>query len=456
MPDAAALLISSDSSLVATCRGVVESVPRLRLAVSAETDPTEALSGEPEAALLLLHLRDKGDTEWARGLLQQVVASGRPLSAVALAEKHLPDQALALFRLGVADYLSRPVDLNRLSYLVEMLTVRARHAVPQPAAAAPAFLDGESPAMRRLLGQVLRVAGQDTAVLLGGETGTGKTRLARLIHEHSPRAGQPFLVVNCGALAPSLIESEMFGHVRGAFTGADRDRVGKFTEAGRGTVLLDEVDSLPPSLQAKLLRVIGERVFEPVGSNRSLPVRARVIAATNRDLRQEIREGRFRADLFHRLNVVGFCLPPLRERRNAIPALAAGFAKEFAADCGGPVLAIDPVALQVLVDYSWPGNIRELRNAIERAVVLCPGDTIRIDDLPDEIVAAGPLESADPAGVVASGPSPAPPRGTRREVELAMITDALRRHMNNKVRAAAELGISRMTLYNKLQKFGLA
>jgi DNA-binding NtrC family response regulator len=415
----------------------------------------KALLDEPAVALLLVHVRQKGDTDWARCLIQQALASQRSLPIVILSERHLPDEALTLLRLGVADYLSRPLDLNRLAYLVEMLTVRACYAAPQPAVAAPPPLDGESPAMQRLMEQVLRVAPQETTVLLGGETGTGKTRLARLIHEHSPRSDQPFLAVNCGALAANLIESEMFGHVRGAFTGADRDRTGKFAEVGRGTLLLDEVDSLPPSVQAKLLRVIGERVFEPVGSNRSTPVRARLIAATNRDLGREVEEGRFRADLYYRLKVVGFCLPPLRERRKAIPSLTAGFVQEFAACHGRPVRSVHPVALRILEGYPWPGNIRELRNVIERAVVLCRSTTIHLDDLPDELVEFTDSESADSLRTDEDKPTSCL-RDRRSQAEFVLIAKALHRNLNNKMRAAAELGISRMTLYNKLQKYGLA
>jgi DNA-binding NtrC family response regulator len=342
--------------------------------------------------------------------------------------------------------------LNRLSYVVEMLTVRARHAVATAAAPLPLF-DDDSPAMKRLLEQVLRVAPQETTVMLGGETGTGKTRLARLMHDHSPRSDQPFLVVNCGALAANLIESEMFGHVRGAFTGADREHTGKFTKVGGGTLLLDEVDALPPSLQAKLLRVLGEKVYEPVGSNRSLPLEARLIAASNRDLAREVEEGRFRADLYYRINVVGFCLPPLRERRNVIPSLCNKFIEEFAASRGCRVRSIDPLALRALVDHNWPGNIRELRNVVERAVVLCPASTIRLEDLPDDIVAASAPASAEavPAAELdLLSPSLEDARG---RAEYHRILEALRRNLNNRVRAATELGISRMTLYNKLQKY---
>jgi len=449
------LLLSTDASLIETCRQVVEAIPGLALTVTAPPDPTEVFLPEPDVSLVLAHVRQKSEVEWVRCLLQQVSASERPLPTVIVGERRSANLELNLLQLGAADYLSRPLDLNRLSYVIEMLTVRARHLATQPDAVAPALLDGESPAMQRLLEQVLRVAAQETTVLLNGETGTGKTRLARLIHEHSPRADQPFHVVNCGALAANLIESEMFGHVRGAFTGAERDHTGKFAQVGRGTLLLDEVDALPPALQAKLLRVIGERVFEPVGSNQSVPVRARLIAATNRDLNREVEEGRFRSDLYYRLNVVGFCLPPLRERPNAIPSLASSFVEEFAASRESGVRSIGSVALRALVSHTWPGNIRELRNVIERAVVLCPASTIRLEDLPDEIVRTSSPPCADPLPMVEDNPTAASLEDVRGQAELRRIVEALRRNMNNRVRAAAELGISRMTLYNKIQKYKL-
>ena len=234
----------------------------------------------------------------------------------------------------------------------------------------------------------------DTTILLEGETGTGKTRLAGQIHRLSPRHDKPFLVINCGALSAGLIESEMFGHVRGAFTGADADRTGKFAGAGRGTLFLDEIDSLPLSVQSKLLRAVEERVFEPVGSNKSQTLHARLIVACNRPLEQEVAAGRFRADLFYRLNVIAFVMPPLRQRVATIPALAREFLKEFAARNGSTVEGIAPEALRNLLAHSWPGNIRELRNVMERAVALCKGSIIGLDDLPPTLHRLAPASAA--------------------------------------------------------------
>jgi DNA-binding NtrC family response regulator len=308
--------------------------------------------------------------------------------------------------------------------------------------------------MGRLMEQVRRIAPLGTTVLLGGETGTGKTRLARLLHELSPRRGEPFLTVNCGSLSASLIESEMFGHVRGSFTGAERDRVGKFAEVGRGTLLLDDIDALPLSLQGKLLRVVDERVFEAVGTNRPQPLEARLIAASNRRLDEEVAAGRFRSDLFYRLNVVGFFLPPLRDRGHLVPHLARKFAADFAAAVGRPTPDLAPEALAALDAHAWPGNVRELRNVIERAVALCPHDTIGLDDLPDSLRTLVPAAPSAPRTASAAAGAATLAR-SKEEAEKMCIAEALQRHSNNRLRAAAELGISRMTLYNKLRKYGL-
>jgi len=305
--------------------------------------------------------------------------------------------------------------------------------------------------MGEMIEQVRRVAPQDTTILLGGETGSGKTRLAGVIHRLSPRRDKPLLTVNCGALAANLIESEMFGHVKGAFTGADTNRTGKFAEVGRGTLFLDEIDCLPPVLQAKLLRAVEDRVFEPVGSNKTQPLQARLIAASNRPLDQEVASGRFRADLYYRLNVVGFNLPPLREQREGILHLASSFLAEFGRRAGRLGLTIAPEAIRALEGHSWPGNIRELRNVIERAVALSDGPSIQLEDLPDSFRDPGPtitlkLEPPSSQSTLAA---------SKDEVERVQITAALVRNGNNRLRAAAELGISRMTLYKKLHKLGL-
>jgi two-component system response regulator HydG len=455
-----ALLISTDPSLVQHVSEVAHSLADLRVEVLGELRQAQPRLQGPDAALVLVHLPPGADLEPVFLLLQAATSCKRPVPVLVVTDRHRPAEALALLGRGVADCLSRPLDLNRLSYLMDILTVRTRYeACRAPAADAVEalgdknpFLYARSATMGLLMEQVVRVAPQETTLLLGGETGTGKTHLARLIHDLSPRRDQPFLVVNCGALAANLMESELFGHVKGAFTGADRDRAGKCAAVGRGTLLLDEIDSLPPALQAKLLRVVEERVFEPVGSNRSLPMQARLVVASNRHLEQEVAAGRFRADLYYRLNVVSFYLPPLRERQEVLGSMVDRFIAEFATRNGRTVRGITAEARAAIRGYEWPGNIRELRNVIERAVALCPGEVIQVSDLPVALQAALP---APPRPAPLPDLTPETLVRAKEQAESTRITAALLKHKNNRLRAAAELGISRMTLYKKLHRYGL-
>jgi DNA-binding NtrC family response regulator len=419
-----------------------------------------------DVVLLLAHIPEDIPIKPLCAILESLREEGRPIATVVLFDHHRAEDELELLRLGVADVLDRPLDLNRLAYAIDVLTVRARYAARQVVKRAPTvesigatepFLYVSSGAAEQWMERVKRVAPGDTTVLLTGETGTGKTRLARLIHELSTRDKQPFVTVHCGALSASLLESELFGHVKGAFTGAVRDRPGKFAEVGRGTLLLDDIDALPTDLQAKLLRVVEERVFEPVGSNRVLKMEARLIVASNRILEHEVAAGRLRTDLYYRLNVVGFHLTPLRERREVIAPLARHFLNQLAHRAGQAPHEITPNALRALQDYAWPGNIRELRNVIERSVALCAGTKIELADLPEVVLNA----VVNSANEIEELPRllPAVPVGslaeTREEAEAQRIAEALSRHKNNRKRVAAELGISRMTLYKKLHRYGL-
>jgi len=299
-------------------------------------------------------------------------------------------------------------------------------------------LGGQSPLMRQVMELAARVAPLDTTVLITGESGVGKERLARWLHNRSPRARGPFVAVNGAALADSLIDSELFGHARGAFTGAIGDGVGVFEAAHRGTLFLDEIGEVSAATQVKLLRVIQEREVRRVGDAKTRPVDVRILAATNRDLVRDVAQGRFRGDLYYRLHVVDLHVPPLRERPEDLRALANAFLMRAAARLGRPVTAFSPEAFERLQRYAWLGNIRELEHAVERACVVATGTLIRTDDLPPEVSQARPADSDDRA---------APLRARERDHILAVLA----RHGGNRRRAAEELRISLSTLKRRLR-----
>jgi two-component system response regulator AtoC len=282
-------------------------------------------------------------------------------------------------------------------------------------------------------------------VLVTGESGTGKELVARAIHRQSPRRGQPFVAVNLAAIPDTLLESELFGHEKGAFTGAHARKIGKFEVAHGGTLFLDEVGSLRVDLQAKLLRALQEREVERLGGTRAIPVDVRVIAATNADLRQAVRERTFREDLYYRLNVVPVTAPPLRERKTDIGALVAHFVRKYAREFKKPVRSVSPGALPVLEAYHWPGNVRELENIIERGVALARGPVIRLDDLPLELA----MNEAAPGGPSAE-PGPLPLKEARERFERAYVLRVLEREDGNQTRAAQKLGVHRNTLVSKV------
>jgi two-component system, NtrC family, response regulator AtoC len=304
---------------------------------------------------------------------------------------------------------------------------------------------GESPAMLEVFEIVRQVAPTRATVLLTGESGTGKELVTRAIHQLSPRAKQPLVAVHCAALAPTLLESELFGHEKGAFTGAHERRIGRFEQAQGGTLFLDEIGEINATLQVKLLRFLGERTFERVGSNKTLTADVRLITATNRNLEDLVKAGTFREDLFFRLRVVEIRLPPLRERGGDIPLLAQKFLLEFARENGKPLKAFTADALEWLMNYSWPGNIRELRTAIEHAVVLCRGEKISGRDLPAPVRAGG--QSGNPA--------PAPGGLTVREAEKQLVIRALKETDGNRTLAAKKIGMSRRTFHRKLHLYHL-
>jgi two-component system, NtrC family, response regulator AtoC len=361
------------------------------------------------------------------------------------------DTAVAAMKLGAYDYLVKPFDPEELSVLVQRIVaqqalVRENEQLKQALKREYGFQDlvSKSPAMQRVF-ELARVAARSAStILVLGESGSGKEVLARAIHEESPRAAGPFVAVSCAALTETLLESELFGHEKGAFTGATQRRKGKFEQAQGGTLFLDEVGDVSPKLQLDLLRVLEDRTFQRVGGNDSLEADARVVAATNRDLGKAVADGSFREDLFYRLNVIPITLPPLRERREDVPVLAARFVERLSVELARKIEGLAPDAMAALVAHDWPGNVRELRNVLERGAVVARGPVIQLAELG--------LPPAAP-GAAPAGPRAEPP--SLEEVEKKHVASVLAWSGGNVTQAARVLGIDRMTLYNKMKRWDL-
>jgi DNA-binding NtrC family response regulator len=378
--------------------------------------------------------------------LQSHLASADPGLAIILMTAYASvETAVRAMKAGAYDYIVKPFDPEDLSLLIRRAgdhrslrveNARLKQSLDSAASASP--LLGASPAMRRLLELVATVSASDATVLVTGESGTGKELVARAIHSGSARRYGPLVVVNCAALSEGLLESELFGHEAGAFTGAQGRHKGKFESADGGTVFLDEIGEVGPRIQIDLLRVLEEKVVTRLGGNTPRPVDFRVIAATNRDLPALVKSGRFREDLYWRLNVVTIALPPLRDRRDDVLLLADHFLDRFAGAMSRRPMSLSPEVRQALQDYAWPGNVRELQNAVERAVVVCSGDVVHLRDLPLHVTA-----QATPG-----------PRSLA-EVEKAHVQAVLDAQGWNISRSARVLEVDRVTLYNKIKRYEL-
>ena len=355
------------------------------------------------------------------------------------------DTAVEALKSGALDYLIKPLDFDKLQQTLSEALAHTRLSESPVAGSPPAAqfgMVGDSPAMRALLNNIALVAPSDATVLIHGESGTGKELVARALHASSARSRRPLVILNCAALNESLLESELFGHEKGAFTGADKRREGRFVEADGGTLFLDEIGDISPLMQVRLLRAIQEREVQRVGSNQTLSVDVRLIAATHRDLAEEVSAGRFRQDLYYRLNVVTIDMPPLRQRKEDIPQLARYFLQRYAERNRKAVQGFTPQAMDLLIHYAWPGNIRELENAVERAVVLLTGEYISERELP--LAITGTSVSDAPLGEDSIQPLV--------EVEKEAILVALEKTGGNKTEAARQLGITRKTLLAKLSR----
>jgi two-component system response regulator HydG len=362
--------------------------------------------------------------------------------------------AVEALKAGAFDYLTKPLDIDELKVLIdkalEHYHLRTENMILKERLGDRfdfSRIIGRSAGMKFMMETLAMVAPTDATVLIMGESGTGKEVVANAIHHNSPRAQQPFIKVSCAALPETLLESELFGHEKGAFTGAVSRRKGRFELSHRGTIFLDEIAEMSLATQTKLLRVLQERSFEPLGSSRTIRVDIRVITATNRELAAQVREGRFREDLFYRLNVVPLTVPPLRERKEDIPLLANHFLALFREKNSKPIKAISGKALDLLLRYEWPGNIRELENCIERAVIMARGEVVVPADLPPQIQMLsreeGPMEFVIPSGI------------SLGEMERAVIVKTLAETGGNRTRTAEILGINRRTLQNKLKQYAL-
>ncbi len=382
-------------------------------------------------------------------LLQRIKEFNPHIQVILITGHGSIDEAVSAMKKGAYDFIPKPFNkqeitavvnraFEKVSLLEENFLLKEKLRKSQGS-----VIDaGKNRVFKELLSRAVQAANSEATVLILGESGTGKELLATYIMSHSPRAAQPFLTVNCAAIPENLMEAELFGYKKGAFTGAYQDKKGKFQEANGGTIFLDEIGELPLGVQSKLLRVLQEGEVSPVGGT-AQKVDVRILAATNKQLRKMVEAGQFREDLFYRLNVIPLLIPPLRQRPEDLPGLISFFIGKYCKKNKRDNLSVSPDALRLMEHYAWPGNVRELENAIERAVILCLGHQITVDDLPGELGSGG-SDSSEPLSVT---------RGmTLEEIELRVIQGALKRNHEDKAKTAEELGISLRTIYRKLDE----
>jgi len=385
------------------------------------------------------------------GLLEAInLLEDRP-AVIFITGQATVESAVRAMKLGAHDYVTKPVNLDRLELLLEKAlesrtlrqeNAQLKHRLREKQA--DIQLVGQSPAMRKIVDLAIQVASTDASVLIEGESGTGKELIASLIHHHSPRASAPFIKVNCAAFAEGVLESELFGHEKGAFTGATATRKGRFEMADGGTLFLDEIGDLPASAQVKLLRFLQERTFERVGGGKTFKVDVRIISATNKILKEQVAAGEFREDLYYRLRVVALVLPPLRERPEDIDPLIDHFLRHFSKLHHRPIKGMDEEVRHLLNSHGWPGNVRELINCIESMVVMARDNHITLDDVPDHLVAAYDIPAGGAAG-----------EGVLADMERQAIVDALHKTDGNKMETARILGIGLRTLYREIDQWGV-
>ncbi|MCH8922474.1 MAG: sigma-54-dependent Fis family transcriptional regulator [Planctomycetes bacterium] len=450
-----ALIVSDDGDTSALLNACLREDFDCRPQIASTYEEAERMLSEREPRALFLDLSNRRPDQSPARLLKMISErTHRNFPVVGIAPQGYAREWADVAHWALDDTLSVPLDRDRIRKLLTADLDRAAR-VPERVSSQPREAQGQTlrirtftPEMFHVIDQLVSIARHDVSLLLIGETGTGKSTLARLVHELSPRSEEVFLTVPCGALPADLIESELFGHVRGAFTGAERDRIGKFAAADRGSILLDEIDVLGASQQAKLLRIIETGEFEPLGSNETMHSGARVIAASNVDLLKLVEENAFRSDLFYRLNVLEFAIPPLRRRKLDIVPLTLGFIEEFTADYQVEIKRIHPEFLAAIRAYSWPGNIRELKNHVRRAVLFCKTGELTIEHVTADVLKGS--KGIDPERV---GPSTIFDR--MADNERGILEQALRENNFKRTATAEALGISRVGLYKKMKKYDL-
>jgi two-component system, NtrC family, response regulator AtoC len=441
---------------LAMCQVLVAGLQRRGFEATSFTDPAQALTAltDSDFDVVVTDLNMKGMSGIA--LCERVVANRPDLPVVVVTAFGSLETAVAAIRAGAYDFITKPLDIDALTLTLERAVQhrRLREEVKRlrDAVAGPQEFDellGASPAMKAVYALLERVAETDSSVLITGESGTGKEMVARVLHRRGRRSAGPFVAVNCAAMPEALLESELFGHVKGAFTDARSSRTGLFVKASGGTLFLDEIGELPLALQPKLLRALQERVVRPVGADDEVPFQVRLVTATNRDLETAVEERGFREDLFFRINVIHLEMPPLRARGSDVLLLAQHFLVKDAAVAGKPITGISAQAAEKLLAYSWPGNVRELQNCIERAVALTRFHEIAVDDLPERVRAYRGSQiviSADDLGELVP----------MEEVERRYVLRVLEAVGGSRTRAAKVLGFDRKTLYRKLEHYGVA
>jgi len=448
------LIVDDDLNHLKTLRTIVRS---WGYQVSTADDGIKAVENVKENpfALILMDVR----MAQMSGLeaLKQIKQYNPAIPILIMTAYSSVDSAVDALKSGAYDYLTKPLDFEvlkiSLARALEHSGLKAENATLRSKMSADYELEniiGRSRPMKALIDMMAMVAPSEATVLITGESGTGKELIAKSIHHNNPRKDRPLVVVNCAALTETLLESELFGHEKGAFTGADKRREGRFKQADKGTIFLDEIGETSAAMQAKLLRVIQEREIQRIGGEETISVDVRILAATNRNLEAEVKEGRFREDLFYRLNVVTLRIPPLRERLDDIPLLAQHFLEKHAKKNQKQVKGISPLAMDMLLKYAWPGNIRELENVIERAVILLPDEHVTEKELPTTVTENYAQEN--------NWVSPSAPAAVNRpleEIEKEAILATLEDSGGNKSETARRLGINRKTLHKKLKEYDI-